>query len=166
MFRSYSISFQIYIVVMILDNNSEGKVVQTLSHDVGWTQDYNLQSLDFEERGMFVWTFIGTWEKDMFRRVAIDVSDWFSHDATPELSVLGSVVAAVRGSASIVAFPGGSHVLVEIYGNYLGFAYDCKLNDYSSFDLWLLSRCRLKRCVLLFSGPASRFSWPNLSSPG
>ena len=57
-----------------------------------------------------------TWEKDTFRRVAVAVTDRFSIDATYELSVLGSVVAALGGSASLVAVSSGPHVLADTYG--------------------------------------------------
>ena len=51
-----------------------------------------------------------TWDKGSFRWVAVTVADHFAVDATHELSVLGSVVAAVGGSASLVAIFGWSHV--------------------------------------------------------
>ena len=53
------------------------------------------------------------WERDTFRRVAVAVTDRFAVDATHKLSVLGSVVAAVDGSASLVAVSGGSHLLTD-----------------------------------------------------
>ena len=49
--------------------------------------------------------FIRTWKNDTFHEVAVTVSDCLSSDATHELSVLSSVVAAVGGSAVY----GGSH---------------------------------------------------------
>ena len=52
---------------------------------------------------MSLWAFVRTWEKDTFRWVAVAFTDCFSSDATHVLSVLGSVVAAVGGSASLVA---------------------------------------------------------------
>ena len=48
-----------------------------------------------------------TWEKGTLRRVAVTVTDRFAVDATHELSVLGSVVAAVGVSASLVAVSEG-----------------------------------------------------------
>ena len=68
-----------------------------------------------------------TWEKDTFRRVAVAVTDRFAVDATYELSVLGSIVAARDDSASLVAVSGGSHVLADTYGEYLGSGYSHKL---------------------------------------
>ena len=62
---------------------------------------------------MALWAFIRIWEKDTFRRVAVAVTDRFAIDGTHELSVLGSVVAAVGGSASLVAVAGASHVLAD-----------------------------------------------------
>ena len=85
-----------------------------------------------------------TWEKDTFRRVAVAVTGRFAVDATHELSVLGSVVAAVVGSASLVAVSGGSHVLTDTYGEYLGSGYSQKLVEYPIFDLSLWKRCLQK----------------------
>ena len=79
-----------------------------------------------------------------FRWVAVTVTDRFAVDAIQELSVLGSVVAALGGSASPVAVSGGSHVLVETYGKYLGSGYSHKLVEYPVFDLRLLKRCLQK----------------------
>ena len=46
-------------------------------------------SLEFEERGEWLWAFTRTWEKGTFRRVAVTVTDRFAVDATHELSLLG-----------------------------------------------------------------------------
>ena len=75
---------------------------------VGWAKAHHFYGLEFEERGETVWAFIRTWEKGTFRRVAVDVVDRFTVDATHEVAVLGSVVAAVGSSASLVAISGGS----------------------------------------------------------
>ena len=85
-----------------------------------------------------------TWEKDTFRRVAVDVVDQYTIDATHEVAVLGSVVSAVGGSASLVAISGGSHVLADTYREYLGSGYSHKLVEYPIFDLRLLKRCLQK----------------------
>ena len=58
--------------------------------------------------------------------------------------MLGSVVAAVGGSASLVAVFGGSHVLADTYGEYLGSAYRQKLVEYPVFALRPLKRCLQK----------------------
>ena len=81
-----------------------------------------------------------TWEKGTFIRVAVTVTDRFAVDATHEVSVLGSVVAAVGGSASLVAVSGRSHVLADIYGEYLGSGYSHKVVEYPVFELRLLKR--------------------------
>ena len=60
---------------------------------------------------MALWAFMQTWGKDTIRRVAVAVRDHLAIDAAHELSVLGWDVAAVGGSASLVAISGGSHVL-------------------------------------------------------
>ena len=85
-----------------------------------------------------------TWEKGTFRRVAVNVTDRFVFDATHELSLLGSVVSAMGGSASLVAVSGGSHVLSDTYGEYLGSGYTHKLVEYPIFDLRLVKRCLQK----------------------
>ena len=64
----------------------------------------------------------------------------FAIDATHELPVLGSILAAVGGLASLVAVSGGSHVLADTYGEYLGNGYTHKLVEYPIFDLRLLKR--------------------------
>ena len=69
------------------------------------------------------------------------VADRFAVNATHELSVLGSVVAAVGGLAYLVAVSGGSHVLTDTYGEYLGSGYSHKLMEYPIFDLRFLKRC-------------------------
>ena len=116
---------------------------QFLSHVVVCAKAHRFNSLEFEERGVVLWAFMHTWE-DTFRWVAVAVTDLFSGDATHELSVLGSVVAAVGGSASLFALFGGSHVLADTYGKYLGSGYSRKLVEYPLFDLRLLKRCQQK----------------------
>ena len=80
------------------------------------------------------------WEKDTFRRVAVAVTDRFSSNSTHELSVLGSVVAPVGGSATLVAVSGGSNVLADTYGKNLGTGYSRKQVEYPVFALRLLKR--------------------------
>ena len=110
-----------------------------LSRAVGWARAHHFHSFEFEERGVALMAFMRTWEKDTFRWVAVAVTDRFSIDATHELSVLASIVAAVAGSASLVAVSGGSHVLADtrrIFWNW----YSHKLVGYLVFDLRLLKR--------------------------
>ena len=104
----------------------------------GWAKAHHFYSLDFEERGESLWAFMRTWEKGTFRRVVVNVTDRFAADATYELSLLGSVVSAVGGSASLVAVSGGSHVLADTYGGYMGSGYTHKLLEYPIIDLRLL----------------------------
>ena len=115
-----------------------------LSRVVGRPKNHHFYSLEFEERGESLWVFKRTWEKGTFRRVAVNVTDRFAGDATHELSVLGSVVSAVGGSASLVAVSGGSHVLADTCGEYLGNWYTHKLGEYPIFDLRLSKRCLQK----------------------
>ena len=84
-----------------------------LSRVVNWAKAHHFYSHEFKERAVALWAFIRTLEKDTFRRVAVAVTDRFSIDATHELSVLGSVVAAAGGLASLVAISGGSHVFAD-----------------------------------------------------
>ena len=109
-----------------------------LSRVVGWAKAHHFYSLEFKERGVALWAFMRTLGKDFFRRVAVAVTDRFSSEATHELSVLGSVVAAVGGSASLVAVSGESLVLADTYDKYLGSAYSRKHVDYPVIDLRLL----------------------------
>ena len=115
-----------------------------LSRVVGWRKAQHFYSLEFEERGVSLWAFMGSSVKDTFRRVAMAVTDSFAVDATHELSLLGSVVAAVGGLAYIIAVSGRSHVLAAPYGEYLGSGYSHKLVEYPVIDLRLLKRCRQK----------------------
>ena len=63
-----------------------------MSRVVGWEKAHHFYGLEFEERGGSLWAFMRTWEKGTFRRVAVDVVDRFTVDATHEATVLGSVV--------------------------------------------------------------------------
>ena len=75
---------------------------------------------------------------------SVAITDRFSSDATHNLSVLGSVVAAVGGSAYVVVVSDGSHVLGDTYGENLGSGYSQKLVEYAIFDLHLLKQCLRK----------------------
>ena len=121
-----------------------------LSRVVGLAKAHHFHSHEFEQRGVVLWAFMRTWEKDTFRQVAVAVTDKFAVDATHELLVLGLVVAAVGGSASVVANSGGSHVLAETYGENLGSGYSHKLVEYPVFDLRPLKRCLQKMSSSVF----------------
>ena len=123
---------------------------RTLSRVVGWAKARRFYSLQFEERGESLWAFMRTWEKGTFRRVAVTVSDRFAVDATLELSVIVTVVAAAGGSASLAVNFGGSHLLADTYGEYLGSGYKHKLVQYPIFDLLLLKRCLQKASSSVF----------------
>ena len=115
-----------------------------LSRVVGWAKAHHFYVLEFEVRGESPWAFMRTWEKGTFRRVAVDVVDRFTVDATHDVSVLGSILPAVGSSASLVPISGGSHVLADTYKEYLGSGYSHKLVEYPTFDLRLLKRCLQK----------------------
>ena len=117
---------------------------RNLSRVVGWSKAHHFYGLEVEERGESLWAFMRTWEKGTFRRVAVDAVDRFTVDASHDVAVLGSIVAAVGSSASLVAISGGSHVLVDTYREYLGSGYSHKLVEYPIFDLRLLKRCLQK----------------------
>ena len=119
-------------------------LARILSRMVGWVKAHHFYSLEFGERGESLLAFMRTWEKGTFRRVAVTVADRFAVDATHELSVLGTVVAAVGGPASLVANFGGSPVLTDTYGEYLGSSYSHKLVEYPVFDLRVLKQCLQK----------------------
>ena len=139
--RNPFVSCLIHVVVLLLVT---GMLPRILSRVVGWAKVHHFYGLEFEERGETVWAFIRTWEKGTFRRVAVDVVDRFTVDATHKVAVLGSVVATVGSSASLVAISGGSHVVADTYKEYLGSGYSHKLVDYPIFDLRLLKRCLQK----------------------
>ena len=129
---------------------------QNLSRVLGWAKAHHFYGLEFEERGESLWDFMRTWEKGNFRRVAVDVVDRFTVHATHDV-VLGSVVAAVGSSASLVAISGGSHVLADTYREYLGSGYSHKLVEYPIFHLHLLKRCLQKVSSSIF-GSLDHFS--------
>ena len=147
----FTLLFCFYSVILT------GLLPRNLPRVVGWAEAYHLHSLEIEERGVALCAFMRTWEKDA-PRVAVAVTDRFSRDSIHELSVLGSVLAAVGGSASLVAISGGSHVLVDTYGEYLGSGYSHKLVEYPIFDLFLLKSCLQKVSSSVFGSldPSSR----------
>ena len=111
---------------------------------VGWVKALQFYGLEVGEPGESLWAFMRTWWKGTLRRVAVDVVDRFTVDATHDVAVLGSTVAAVGGSASLVAISAGSHVLADTYREFLGSGYSHKLVEYPVFDLRLLKRCLQK----------------------
>ena len=117
---------------------------RNLSRLVGWAKAHHSYSPEIEEGGMALWAFVRTWVKDTSCRVVVAITDRLSSDATHDLSVLGSRVAALGGSAPLVAVSGGSHILADTYGEYLGSVYSQKLIEYTKFDLHLLKRCLQK----------------------
>ena len=107
-FRNHIVSFLIYIGFFCFQSiNVTGLPPRILSRVIGWAKAQHFYILEFEERGVVLRAFKQTWESDTFSRVAVAVTDRFAVDATHELSVGGSVVAAVNGSASLVAVSGG-----------------------------------------------------------
>ena len=97
--RNHFVSFLIHIVVLFSSIIVTGMLPQIPSRVVGWAKAHHFYSHEFKERAVALWAFIRTLE-GTFRRVAVAVTDRNSIDATHELSVLGSVVAAAGGLAS------------------------------------------------------------------
>ena len=143
-FRNPFVSFLIHIVVLLLVYYHHRNAAPNLSRVVGWAKAHHFYGLEVEERGESLCAFVRTWEKGSFRRVAVDVVDRFTVDATHDSKVLGSVVAAVGSSASLFAISGGSHVLADTYREYLGSGYSHKLVEYPILDLRQLKRCLQK----------------------
>ena len=71
--------------------------------------------------------------------------------------MLGSIVAGVSCSTSLVAVSGGSPVLADPYGEYLGSGYRHKLVEYPVSDLRLLKRC-LQKVFCSVCGSSDPFS--------
>ena len=61
-----------------------------------------------------------------------------------------SVMAAVGGSASLVADSGGLHVLADTYCEHLGSGFSRQLVEYPVFDLRLLKQCLQKMSSSVF----------------
>ena len=106
-----------------------------------WTKAHQVYSLEFEERGLAIKAFHRTWDRVIFRRVAIGVQDWFEGDATRELSVVQSVVVDLGSPLSAVAISRGSHILTEAFVEYLDSGFKERLVQYPIFELRLLNKC-------------------------
>ena len=70
-------------------------------------------------------------------------------------------MVAVGGSASLVAVFGGSHVLDDTYGDFLGSGYNRRLVEYPIFGLRFLKRCLLMVSSSVF-GSLDPFSMTEL----
>ena len=112
-----------------------------LSRCFNWAKSHGSCSVEFEEEGDKVRVFLRTWDVDTFRRVCVTTLDRYSSDPHQEISTLGRVVDALGPDVSVASISGGSTVLVEAFGEYLGSGYRQKLNDYPVFDLRLFRRC-------------------------
>ena len=143
-FRNFFVPCLIHIVVLLLVNYHHRIAASNLVAS-GWVG----------QGSSFLWPGVrGAWRDSVglhsnlgeghFPSGAVDVVDRFTVDATHEVAVLGSVVAAVGSSASLVAISGGSHVVVDTHKEYLGSGYSHKLVEYPIFDLRLLKRCLQK----------------------
>ena len=118
-FRDPFVSFLIHIVVLLLVYHRHRNAAPNFVTSCWVGKGYHFYGLEFEEPGESLWAFLRTWEKGTLRRVAVDVVDRFTVDATHNVAVLGSIVSAGGSSASLVAISGGSHVLADTYREYL-----------------------------------------------
>ena len=116
-----------------------------------WNADSNLVTrcqmgvnLEGEKRVLPIWDFVWTWNGDTIRQIAVSVLERFTMDASRELSMLESKIAAKCDSSSVLATFGGLHALAETYVDFLGKGNRQKLIDYPNFDLRLLKRCLRK----------------------
>ena len=91
-----------------------------LDRVIEWVKAHKQFGLEFEERGSRTWVFVRTWRWDSFYRVAVGVNDRYHGVASSELVILGQVLYAIGGGASLVSISGGSHKFVECYKEYLG----------------------------------------------
>ena len=121
-----------------------------------WVKALKQCGLEFEERVSHTWVFLRTWRKDSLYRVTVGVIDRYYGNASSELVILGKVLCAIGGGASLVSISGVSHSLVECYKEYLGSGYVRGLLQYPIFDVRLLKRC-LQKLLPLFSGPSLIF---------
>ena len=107
----------IYLFQSIIPN---GMFPRILALVVEWVKTHKQFGLEFEDSGSRIWVFVRTWRRDSFYRVAVGVIDRYHGDASSELVILGHVLCTIGSGASLVAFCGGSHTLVESYKDYLG----------------------------------------------
>ena len=80
-FRSHFVSFPIYIAVLFFVNHLGGMLLRNQSRVLGWAKVHHLYSLEFKERGVTLWNFIGTWEKESFVGLP-----WLCHTGSPALA--------------------------------------------------------------------------------
>ena len=140
---------QAYINVLVLVNH-RGKNAGTDFVTCNRVEDGSLTSWSGVLRAWpgrlgFFWTSDG--ENTYW--VAFVVLERFKSDATRELYVVGSVIAAVGSTSSAVASSGGSHDLAERYVAYLG--HKEKFVDHPIIDLQLLKRCVQKIALSVFA---------------
>ena len=136
-FRNDSVSFQFYIVILLLVDHQEGNAATELP----WRKVHQLHNPEFVELSLATCTILRTFPGDIFHRVAIGVLDKFDTDPTRELSVVASVVAAVCNSASAFAISVGSHIFAETYVEYLGSGYKKRLVVYPFLGLRMTKGC-------------------------
>ena len=117
---------------------------------MGWAKAYHFYSLQSEDRGLAVSAFIRSCDGGNLRCVAVTASDRSESDATRELSLIGSVTAAVCDSASAVSICGGSHILAGSYVENVGSGFKQKVLDYPIFDLRLSNQCLQKMGLTAF----------------
>ena len=117
---------------------------------VDWVRAHRQFSVEFSIHGSATWVYIRTWNAGEFVREAEAIIDRYYGDANSEVAILGIILSAVGGGASLVCLCGGSNTLVDCYTKYLGSGYTMTLVDYPIFDVRLLKRCLQKTASLVF----------------
>ena len=79
-----------------------------------------------------VWTFEGTWDKDIFRQIAFGFLDLDSSDASKTLSDQGQVMTAAGDCSSAREVSWRSHLITEVYP---GSGHQTKLAEYPILTL-------------------------------
>ena len=121
-----------------------------LTRVVDWVRAHRQFTVEFSTHGSATWVFIRAWKAGEFVRAAVVIIDRYYGDANSELAIPGKILSAVGSGASLVSLSGGSHTLVECYGEYLGSGYTKTLVGNPVFDVRLLKRCLQKLALVVF----------------
>ena len=127
-----------------------GMYLRILSRCINWARSHVSCGVEFEEEGDKVRVFLRTWDVDTFRGVCVATLDRYSSNRHQEMTAMGWVVDALGPDVSVASISGGSTVLVEAFGEYLGNGYRQKLIDYPVFDLRLFRRCLQRTASSVF----------------
>ena len=117
---------------------------------VDWARAHQQFGMEFSTNGSSTWVYIKTWKAGDFVRVAVATIDQYYGDANSKLAILGKILSVVGSGASLVSLSGGSHTLVDCYGEYLRSGFTKALVNYPIFDVGLLKRCLQKTASVVF----------------